>query len=113
MLRKGEEDLKNTILGVVAVLSMMAMTETVHGQEYKQVPAGDAQYAQCLSRAVTRYSGGQEPSRVAGQTKVEAWCTCMWNETSDNFQGDFVAFANTNQGAAMNRTCERYSGWES
>lgn len=110
---KREANLKSAILGAVAVLSMTVFAGTAFGQEYKQVPSGDAQYAQCLSRAVTRYSGGMEPSRVPGQTKVEAWCTCMWNETSDGFQGDFVAFANTNAGAAMNRTCERYSGWES
>jgi hypothetical protein len=78
---------------------------------YNTVPAGDAVYAQCKTTALKRYDGGTDASPIAGQNKVEAFCTCMWNETPDNFRGNLATFSETPRGAAANKTCEKYSNW--
>jgi hypothetical protein len=36
----------------------------------------------------------------------------MWNETPEDFKGDLAKFSETPQGAAMNKTCEKYADWE-
>ncbi len=79
--------------------------------EYNDVPAGDPQFKQCLSYAAKLYEGGNEKSPIKGQTKAQAWCTCMWNETPDNFKGNLVTFAETPRGKSTNKTCEKYSDW--
>jgi hypothetical protein len=60
---------------------------------YNTVPAGDAQYRQCLAYAAKLYEGGKEPSPIKGQNKEQAWCTCLWNETPDEFGGNLVKFS--------------------
>ena len=82
------------------------------GQTYSAVPGGDAQYAQCLMYSVTRYKGGENPSPVSGQTKAEAFCTCMWQETPDDFRGNLAKFSETTKGAATNAICEKYANWQ-
>lgn len=79
--------------------------------EYNKVPAGDAQYSQCLGYAAKLYEGGNEKSPIAGQSKAQAWCTCMWNETPDDFKGNLVTFSETPKGKATNKTCEKYADW--
>lgn len=81
-------------------------------QSYNAVPAGDAQFAQCKSYANGKYTGGTAASPVAGQSKADAFCTCMWNETPDDFKGNLGAFADTAKGASTNKTCETYSNWQ-
>jgi hypothetical protein len=100
------------ILIAAAALSMGTATAAL-AYEYNAVPAGDAQYAQCRSYSTSKYSGGDERSPIAGQSKVAAFCTCMWNETPDNFRGNLAAFAETSKGATINKTCEKYSDWSS
>jgi len=80
-------------------------------ETYNTVPKGDALYAQCQATALKKYSGGTDDSPIAGQSKVEAFCTCMWNETPDNFKGDLASFSETAKGSAANKTCEKYSNW--
>jgi hypothetical protein len=80
--------------------------------EYNDVPAGDKQYAQCLAYAdKLGWQGGDEKSPIKGQTKLEAFCTCMWNETPDDFKGNLATFADSEKGAKTNHTCEKYSNW--
>ncbi|MDB5943669.1 MAG: hypothetical protein JWQ13_3235, partial [Ramlibacter sp.] len=79
--------------------------------EYNKVPAGDAQYRQCLSYAAKLYEGGGEKSPIKGQSKAQAWCTCMWNETPDDFKGNLALFSESRKGKATNATCEKYSDW--
>ena len=81
--------------------------------EYNKVPAGDKQYADCMTFANKNYEGGDAPSPISGQNKAQAWCTCMWNETPDNFRGGLGKLADSPQGAAINKTCEKYANWES
>ncbi len=100
------------VLIAVAALSIGATTAAL-ADEYNTVPTGDAQYAQCRSYSTSKYTGGNERSPIAGQTKAEAFCTCMWNETPDNFRGNLASFAETARGAATNKTCEKYSDWAS
>ena len=102
-----------TILTLALTVAAGLAAGAALAQTYNTVPAGDAQYAQCKTWSSSRYTGGTEASPVGGQTKVDAFCTCMWNETPDNFKGNLAAFAETGAGAAMNKTCEKYSGWES
>ncbi|PWC45791.1 hypothetical protein TSO221_15450 [Azospirillum sp. TSO22-1] len=82
-------------------------------QQYNTVPAGDKQYARCISYSTSKYTGGEKASKIPGQTRAEAWCTCLWNETPDDFGGDLVKFSESGKGQATNKVCEVYSGWES
>lgn len=99
-----------TITGA-ALLWAVAGTSAWAATDYNRPPAGDAQYRQCLSYSATIYEGGNEPSPISGQTKAQAWCTCMWNETPDDFKGNLVKFAETRKGKQTNKLCEKHSDW--
>lgn len=103
----------NCPLMIIVSAFALCAAGSAFADEYNAVPAGDAQFAQCKSWSLNKYTGGNDKSPIAGQTKVEAFCTCMWNETPDDFKGNLAAFAETTKGAAMNKTCEKYSSWES
>ena len=79
--------------------------------DYTAVPAGDAQFAQCIVYSAKVYEGGTNASPIAGQNKQTAWCTCMWNETPDDFKGDLAKFSETAKGAATNKICEKHANW--
>ncbi|MBF0334111.1 MAG: hypothetical protein HQL40_10775 [Alphaproteobacteria bacterium] len=97
---------------IAATLSLFVSGVAKAADEYEKVPAGDAQYKACLAYSKKNYEGGDEKSKIAGQTKAQAWCTCMWNETPDDFRGDLAKFSETSKGAAMNKACEKYAGWD-
>ncbi|MDR3463237.1 MAG: hypothetical protein P4L76_13075 [Beijerinckiaceae bacterium] len=86
-------------------------TAAMAEDEYNTVPAGDAQYASCLKFSATQYEGGKAASPIKGQTKAEAWCTCMWNETPEDFKGSLGKFSETAKGKSTNKTCEKYADW--
>jgi hypothetical protein len=86
-------------------------TAAMASDEYNTVPAGDAQFAACLKFSASQYEGGSESSPIKGQTKAEAWCTCMWNETPDDFKGSLGKFSETSKGKSTNKTCEKYAHW--
>ena len=93
-------------------LMMMLGTSAALAQEYNRVPASDqAQYRQCINHANKTYEGGNEPSPIKGQNKAQAWCTCMWNETAEDFTGNGGAFAERAKGKRINKICEKYSNW--
>lgn len=103
--------MKNLLTGMVATLVVtfagMASAQSV----YNTVPAGDAQYRQCLTYAARLYEGGKEKSPIKGQTKEQAWCTCLWNETPEEFSGNLVKFSESGKGKRVNKICEAYSDW--
>ena len=101
--------LKSTL--AIAFLSV-SLTVPAMAQKYNPVPADEAQFGQCLAYSATKYQGGNAASPIAGQNKAQAWCTCMWNETPEDFKGDLAKFSETSQGAATNRTCEKYANWD-
>lgn len=103
--------MKRLLLTVVSVLSMSVASVAFAGDEYNDVPAGDAQYKSCKSYAMKKYEGGEAKSPIAGQNKAEAWCTCMWNETPEDFTGGLVKFSESAKGAKINAVCEKYSNW--
>ena len=93
-------------------LMMMLGSSAALAQEYNRVPASDqAQYRQCINHANKTYEGGNEPSPIKGQNKAQAWCTCMWNETAEDFTGNLATFAETAKGKRINKICEKYSNW--
>jgi hypothetical protein len=92
------------------VLSLAAVTAFA-ADDYNAPPAGDKQYAACLVYSNKNYEGGNEKSPVKGQTKAQAFCTCMWNETPDDFKGSLARFAETSKGKEINKTCEKHSDW--
>ena len=100
--------LKSTL--AIAALGVSLATAAM-AQQYNTVPAGDAQFGQCLAYSATKYEGGNAASPIPGQNKAQAWCTCMWNETPDDFKGDLAKFSETAAGATTNKTCEKYSNW--
>ncbi len=99
------------LLSVFSALFLFATSAAYAGDAYDPVPAGDAQFAQCKAYALKKWEGGDAKSPIAGQTKAEAFCTCMWQETPEDFKGDLAKFSETSKGAAINKTCEKYSNW--
>lgn len=94
----------------VIQLGLLALAGSAFAADYNH-PGDDKLYSQCLREAAKRYEGGYEPSPVRGQNKLQAWCTCMWNETPDDFKGSLVRFSETSKGQATNKICERHSNW--
>ena len=101
----------NIALSGIAAAIALTTGIAFAADEYNTVPAGDGQYRQCLSYASKLYEGGKEKSPIKGQTKEQAWCTCLWNETPDNFKGNLVAFSESGAGKRINKTCEKYADW--
>ncbi|MDD2863422.1 MAG: hypothetical protein PHC99_01680 [Methylococcales bacterium] len=79
--------------------------------DYNDVPVLDKQYLGCLTYAANKWEGGEEKSPIPGQSKAEAFCECMWNETPEDFKGSLGKFADTAKGASTNKTCEKYADW--
>lgn len=97
---------------LTALVFVFAASGSVHAaDDYNRPPAGNAQYKQCLTYSATIYEGGSEASPIKGQTKAQAWCTCMWNETPEDFKGNLVKFAETRKGKETNKLCEKHSNW--
>jgi hypothetical protein len=103
--------MKNT-LSFALTLLLCASGNAFAADEYNAVPAGDPQYKQCIVYAgKLGWEGGNERSPIKGQTKVQAFCTCMWNETPDDFKGNLATFADSPRGKKINAICETYSDW--
>lgn len=103
------QSIRTALTGALLVLA--AGTSALAATDYNTPPAGDGQYRQCLSYAAKLYEGGDEKSPIRGQTKAQAWCTCMWNETPDDFKGNLVTFAETRKGKETNKLCEKHADW--
>lgn len=103
--------MKRTFSALLAALLLATTGLSFAATEYNTVPAGDPQYRQCLAYAAKLYEGGKEKSPIKGQTKEQAWCTCLWNETPDEFNGNLVKFSESTKGKRVNKMCEAYSDW--
>ena len=102
--------MRRTLLYLAAIC--IAASPVAFAQQYNDVPADDAQYKQCLAFAKKLgWEGGGEKSPIKGQTKLQAFCTCMWNETPDDFKGNLATFSESDKGAKTNKICEKYSDW--
>jgi hypothetical protein len=102
----------NRILNLsFAAVGLCIATATLADDTYNTVPAGDKQYSDCLKYSAKQYEGGDEKSPIKGQTKAQAWCTCMWNETPDDFKGSLAKFSETSKGKSTNKICEKYADW--
>ena len=100
------------LASLVSSLLLCAATSAFAADEYNKVPAGDEQYTQCQAFAVKLgWEGGDEKSPIKGQTRVEAFCTCMWNETPEDFKGNLATFSESAKGKKINKTCEKYADW--
>lgn len=99
------------LLAIVTLALLGTMNVSFARGDYNDVPAGDAQYKQCISYANKNYEGGDEKSPIKGQSKVQAFCECMWNETPDDFRGNLAKFAESEKGKKTNKICEKYSNW--
>ena len=100
------------LIPAIASVFLLGAANVAFAQEYNTVPAGDAQYKQCIVFAgKLGWEGGNEKSPIKGQTKVQAFCTCMWNETPDDFKGNLATFADSAKGKKTNSLCEKYADW--
>ncbi|MDB5943879.1 MAG: hypothetical protein JWQ13_3445, partial [Ramlibacter sp.] len=54
--------MKKFLASTLTVLLLAASGTVLAADEYNKVPAGDAQYRQCLSYAAKLYEGGGEKS---------------------------------------------------
>ena len=101
------------LLSVAISTCLIAVTgSALANNDYNPVPADDVQYKQCLVRVNKLYEGGSEKSPVAGQNKAQAYCTCLWNETPDDFRGGLSKFADSPQGQKLDKVCTKHSNWE-
>ena len=105
---------RKPILNTLAKASTTAIglgfvTAALAGDVYSTAPAGDAQYAACLKYAATRYKSGDEESAIKGQTKAQAWCTCMWHETPEDLKGNIGKLSETGKGRSTIEICEEYT----
>lgn len=96
----------------IAAIVLATLSASASAQEYNTVPAGDAQYKECLVRVNKIYDGGNEKSPIRGQNKSQAYCTCLWNETPDDFRGNLSKFADSDRGKRIDKICTKYSDWE-
>jgi hypothetical protein len=102
------------LVSIASLFLAFSAASAFAADEYNDVPAGDAQYKQCKTYASKLgWEGGNAKSPIAGQTKLEAFCTCMWNETPDDFKGNLATFAESAKGKKINNICEKYSNWHS
>ncbi|MBF0138221.1 MAG: hypothetical protein H7833_19450 [Magnetococcus sp. DMHC-1] len=94
-------------------LALIAQSGTLLAapDQYNAVPPGDAQFKNCKIYAMKRWQGGGELSPIDGQSKAEAFCICMWNETPEDFKGDLAKFSETTAGAKLDKLCSKYSNW--
>ena len=105
--------MKNLFFSAIAAACLFGFTgSALAEEEYNTVPAGDAQYKQCMVRVNKLYDGGSEKSPIAGQNKAQAYCTCLWNETPDDFKGNLSKFADSERGKKLDKVCTKYSDWE-
>ena len=96
----------------IACIVSMSCIAPAKAQEYNRVPASDnAQYSQCIRYVNSNYEGGSLMSPIRGQTKAAAWCTCAWNETSNDFRGNLGAFYETPRGKSILKVCDAYANW--
>jgi phosphoserine aminotransferase len=96
---------------ITSAFLLCAATSALAATEYNAIPAGDKQYAACISYSNKNYEGGNEKSPVKGQSKAQAFCSCMWNETPDDFRGSLAKFAETSKGKSTNKLCEEHADW--
>jgi len=104
--------MKKMLSAVACVFGMSIGNGAMAAGAYNDVSKTDPQYLQCLVFSVVRYDGGTDMSPVPGQTKAQAFCECLWNETPENFKGNLALFSEGPQGASVNRTCEKHSNWK-
>ncbi len=102
----------NSLLTSLATTGLLVFSGIAIAQDYNTVPADDAQYEQCLERVNKLYEGGGQKSPVKGQNKAQAYCTCLWNETPDDFRGNLSRFADSAEGKKLDRLCTKHSNWE-
>lgn len=103
--------MKKILISLTSAFLLSAATVALAADDYNKVPAGDPQYTACIAYSNKNYEGGNESSPVKGQNKAQAFCTCMWNETPDDFKGSLAKFAETAKGKSTNKICEKHSDW--
>ena len=96
-------------IALPALAMLFASNVALAKGDYNNVPSEDPQFLACKLYAATKWEGGEEKSPIAGQTKADAFCECMWNETPEDFKGSLAKFSESEKGASTNKTCEKYS----
>lgn len=104
--------MKRMWIAVTSAVLLAAAGPVLAQEEYNTVPAGDAQYKQCLVRVNDLYTGGDQKSPIRGQNKAQAYCTCLWNETPEDFKGNLSKFADSERGKKLDKLCTKYSAWD-
>jgi len=104
--------MKRLLTAVASAVLFAAALPALAQEEYNTVPAGDAQFKQCLVRVNDLYTGGDGKSPIKGQNKAQAYCTCLWNETPEDFKGNLSKFADSERGKKLDKMCTKYSAWD-
>lgn len=105
--------MKKLFFAFVSAAVLASTGAALAATDYNKPPAGDSQYAACIKASNENYTGGNDKSLIKGQTMAQAYCTCVWNETPEDFKGSLARFAETAKGKSTKALCEKHSGWES
>lgn len=103
--------MKKLLIPATTISLLCGASMSFAAGDYNDVSSSDPQYRQCIAYATKNYEGGNAASPIAGQTKVAAFCECMWNETPDDFKGNLAKFSESAKGKTINKICEKYSNW--
>ena len=104
--------MKRFLTAVASAVLFAAAGPAFAQEEYNTVPAGDAEYKQCLARLNDLHTGGEERSSIRGQNNDQAYCSCLWNETPEDFKGNLSKFADSERGKRLDTMCTKYSAWD-
>ena len=105
--------MKKPFASLLLTILLAATGSAGAATDYNNPPAGDKLYSACIKSSNDSYEGGNSSSPVRGQTKAQAYCTCLWNETPDDFKGSLAKFAETAKGKSMKKMCEKHADWQS
>lgn len=100
-------------IALVAAFVLTIASAAGAATDYNTPPAGDKLYPACVKEINESYTGGNDKSPIRGQSKAQAYCTCLWNETPDGFKGSLAAFSETAKGKSMKKMCESHANWQS
>lgn len=104
----GDHDMNKFLNIFLSATFLMASTAAT---AYTIPPSSEKMYPQCVKAINDMYTGGNARSPIRNQTKAQAYCICLWNETPEDFKGNLAKFGESKRGAKIKRMCEKHANW--
>ncbi len=98
---------------VISALLLLSISNfAVAAGSYPDVPADDEQLRGCYSYALDNWEDGHyDRSPILGQSKIQAFCECLWHEAPEKFKNHWYKFSWIPKGMVANEFCQDYSNW--